>query len=79
MAIETPSDEGICPKVILCLECCSEEMDVTCTGEVQHRKSSATAFYPAPQSHPTQNLCVYLVKVAVLPASVLANPEAQLG
>lgn len=25
MAIETPSDEGICPKVILCLEGCSVE------------------------------------------------------
>lgn len=54
-------------------------MDVTCTGEVQHRKSSATAFYPAPQSHPTQNLCVYLVKVAVLPASVLANQRPSWG
>lgn len=79
MAIETPSDEGICPKVILCLECCSEENGCHLHCEVQHWKSSATAFHPAPQNYPTQNLCVYLVKVAVLPASVLANPEAQLG
>lgn len=48
MATETPSDEGTCPKVTLCLECCP--------GEVQHWKSSATPFHPAPQ-FPPERLC----------------------
>lgn len=54
------------------------KMDVTCTGEVQHWKSSAHSL-PSRSSVTPQNVCVHLVKVAVLPASVLANPEAQLG
>lgn len=41
MATETPSGEGTCPKVIL-FSVALWKMDVTCTGEVQHWKTSAT-------------------------------------
>lgn len=71
MAIETAADEGTRPKVVLGLEC----------GCHPHWSSAlevlrATAFLPAPQFPHTASLRTP-GKGSILPASVLANPEAQ--
>lgn len=79
MAIETPSDEGICPKVILCLECCSEE-----NGCHLHWWSSAPEvechclLSCSSESPHTEPLCLP-GKGSRPPCLCLGKSEAQLG
>lgn len=79
MAIETASDERTCPKVGLCLECCSVEnrchlqlVTFSIGSPEGHCLPSRSSEFPH-----TERLCEHLVTVAILPGSVLANPEAE--